>query len=168
MSTHFLFQMKSPQFRFLCRWHFLNFWSFPFLSFGHFWRQLYLFWKVIFQMGSLPACSWAAWSLPYLTRKLLSAQLPTAQPSGTQICFWFSFPQLWGERKRFSLIQNQASVLCWLLLPSGTFKVLQELLRGKEGPGCYLLEKGNQDFSVYMRHIWPHFSLCFPSNMKIP
>lgn len=51
-------------------------------------------------MGSLPVYSWAAWSLPFLTRKLLSAQLPTAQPSRTQIWFWFSFPQLWGERDR--------------------------------------------------------------------
>lgn len=80
--------------------------------------------------------SWAAWSLPYLTRKLLSAQLPTAQPSRTPIQFWFSFPLLWGqerERERFSLIQNQASVLCCLLLPYGTFKVLQELLKRERG-----------------------------------
>lgn len=120
------------------------------------------FLKSDFLMGSLPACSWAARSLPYLTRKLLSAQLPTAQPSGTQICFWFSFPQFWGRKKRFSLIQNQAPVLCCLFLPSGTFKVLQELLKRERG--SWMLSFGGEwnprFFCVHETHLIPrNFSL---------
>lgn len=116
-------------------------------------------------MGSLPVYSWAAWSLPYLTRKfcLLSSQRlsPLAPRYGSD---FLSHNSGEGWRERFSLIQNQTSVLCCLLLPSGTCKVLQGLPKKERSPGCYLLEEnGNQTFSMYMRHIWPHAILLFLS-----
>lgn len=165
MSTHFLFQMKSPQFRFLCRWHFPNFWSFPFLSFGHFWRQLYLFWKVIF--NGVPASvqlSSMITALSYKKASVCSAPNSSALWHPDMLLIFFP-TTLGGEKKRDSppfKIKLQSCVACsYLVEPS---KFFRSCLRGKEGPGCYLLEEnGNQAFSVYMRHIWPHAIFLFLS-----
>lgn len=117
-------------------------------------------------MGSLPVYSWAAWSLPYLTRKfcLLSSQWlsPLAPRYGSDFLSHSSGGA--AGRERFSLIQNQTSVLCCLLLPSGTCKVLQGL--PKKERRSWMLSFGGEwkpNFSVCMRHIWPHPILLFLS-----
>lgn len=110
-------------------------------------------------MGSLPVYSWAAWSLPYLTRKfcLLSSQWlsPLAPRYGSDFLSHSSGGT--AGRERFSLIQNQTSVLCCLLLPSGTCKVLQGL--PKKERRSWMLSFGGEwkpnFFCVHETHLTP-------------
>lgn len=113
-----LFQMKSPQVQISLQVTFPKFLIIPIPLLQILMKVAVSFLKSDSLMGSLPVYSWAAWSLPYLTRNLLSAQLPTAQPSHTQIWFWFSFPQLSGGRERDILPHSKSRFILVLSAPT--------------------------------------------------
>lgn len=138
--------MKSPQFRFLCRWHFPNFWSFPFLSFGHLWRQL---WKWFF--NGVPARVLLNSMITALSSKKASvcSALNSSALSHPDMVLIFFPRTLGGERDSPSFkIKLQSYVACSYLVE----------------PGCYLLEeKGSQAFS----HVHePHLTL-FNSSLSL-
>lgn len=164
MSTHFLFLMKSPQFRFLCRRHFPNFWSFPFSPLDTFEGSCIFFEKWFF--NGVPASVQLSSTITALSYKKASVcSAPNSSALWHPDMLLIFFPTILGKKKRDSpsfKIKLQSCVACsYRVEPS---KFFRSCLRGKEGPGCYLSEEnGIQDFSVYMRHIWSHAIFLFLS-----